>query len=110
MAAAIGYDWLYDQLSEESRNTIKEAILKKRLEPSLNTKHNNWLKALHNWDQVCNAGMAYGAMAIYEDQPLIARQIINRAIETIALPMKDYAPDGVYPEGYGYWGMVPALT
>lgn len=104
MAVAIGYDWLYDQLSLASRASIKEAILKKGLEPSLNSKHNSWLKAEHNWNQVCNAGMTYGAMAIYEDHPVLAKQIINRAIESIAIPMNDYGPDGIYPEGYGYWG------
>ncbi|MEO7766972.1 MAG: heparinase II/III family protein, partial [Ferruginibacter sp.] len=104
MAVAIGYDWLYDQLSQESKAIIKEAILKKGLEPSLDSKYNSWLKAEHNWNQVCNAGMTYGAMAIYEDEPVLARQIINRAINSIVLPMKDFGPDGVYPEGYGYWG------
>lgn len=104
MAMAVGYDWLFDKLSAESKASIKDAILKKGLEPSLDPKYNSWLKAEHNWNQVCNAGMTYGAMAIYEDQPDLAKQIINRAIETIVLPMKDYAPDGAYPEGYGYWG------
>jgi len=104
MAMAIGYDWLYDYLSPASRSTVKEAILKKGLEPSLDSKYNSWLRAEHNWNQVCNAGMTYGAIAIYEDQPELAKQIINRAIESIQLPMKDYAPNGGYPEGYGYWG------
>ena len=104
MAMAIGYDWLYDQLSPTSKTTIKEAILKKGLEPSLDSKFNSWLKVEHNWNQVCNAGMTYGAMAIYENEPALAKQIINRAVDAIALPMKDYAPDGGYPEGYGYWG------
>ena len=101
MAMAIGYDWLFDKLSPTSRAGIKEAIIKKGLEPSLESKYNSWLRAEHNWNQVCNAGMTYGAMAIYEDQPELAKQIINRAIDAIALPMKDYGPDGAYPEGYG---------
>jgi len=104
MATAIGYDWLHDYLSPASRAAIQEAILEKGLEPSLDSKYNSWLKAEHNWNQVCNAGMTYGALAIYEEQPQLAKQIINRAIESITLPMKDYAPDGGYPEGYGYWG------
>lgn len=104
MAMAIGYDWLFDKLSPASRTTIKEAIIKKGLEPSLESKYNSWLRAEHNWNQVCNAGMTYGAMAVYEDQPDLAKQMINRAIDAIVLPMKDYAPDGAYPEGYGYWG------
>lgn len=104
MAVAIGYDWLFDALPEASKSIIKEAILKKGIEPSLDPKHNGWLKATHNWNQVCNAGMTYGALAIYEDHPELARRVINRAIETIVLPMEDYAPDGAYPEGYSYWG------
>ena len=104
MAMSIGYDWLYNDLSPDSRATIKEAILKKGIEPSLDPKNNGWLKVEHNWNQVCNAGMSYGAMAIYEDQPDLAKQIINRAIESVDVPMSEYKPDGAYPEGYGYWG------
>jgi hypothetical protein len=104
MAVAIGYDWLHESLSAESKAIIKEAIIKKGIEPSLNPKHNSWLKAEHNWNQVCNAGMTYGAMAIYEDEPVLAKKIINRALETIGVAMADYGPDGAYPEGYGYWG------
>ena len=48
--------------------------------------------------------MTYGAIAIYEDQPELARGIINRAIRSIQLSMGDFGPDGAYPEGYGYWG------
>lgn len=104
MAVAIGYDWLYDGLPETSRAAIREAILTKGLNPSLDPKNNGWLTATHNWNQVCNAGIAYGAMAIYEDQPELARTLINRAITTVKLPMDDYKPDGAYQEGYGYWG------
>ena len=104
MAAAIGYDWLHNDLSATSRSAIKEAILKKGIEPSLDPQYNAFLKTSNNWNQVCNAGMTYGAMAIYEDQPELARKVINRAIETVVLSMGDYAPDGAYPEGYSYWG------
>jgi hypothetical protein len=104
MAVSIGYDWLYADLAPQSRSAIKEAILQKGLNPSLDSTYNSWLKATHNWNQVCNAGMTYGALAIYEDQPDLARRIINRATGSIALPMGDYSPDGAYPEGYSYWG------
>src|SRR3984893_2867717 len=104
MAEAIGYDWLYNDLSANSRSVIREAILKKGIEPSLDPKYNGWLKVEHNWNQVCNAGITYGAIALYEDQPELSKQIINRAIESIVKPMQEYSPDGAYPEGYGYWG------
>jgi len=104
MAMAIGYDWLYDILPAVSRNTIREAIIEKGLKPSLDSKNNGWLKASHNWNQVCNAGMTYGALAVYEDQKELSQQIIDRATGSIKLPMEDYMPDGAYPEGYSYWG------
>src|SRR3954464_8141781 len=76
MAVSIGYDWLYSDLSDASKASIKLAILEKGLKPSLDAKYNSWLRAEHNWNQVCNAGMTYGAMAIFEDQPDLAKQII----------------------------------
>jgi hypothetical protein len=36
--------------------------------------------------------------------PILRKQIIDRALNTIALPMEDYKPDGAYPEGFSYWG------
>jgi hypothetical protein len=104
MAVSIGYDWLFDHISPISKDSIRNAILHKGIEPSLNKQNNSWLKVEHNWNQVCNAGMTYGAIAIYEDQPELSKMIINRALESITIPMKDYGPDGIYPEGYGYWG------
>ena len=104
MAVAIGYDWLYNDLPESSRSAIREAILKKGIAPSMDAEYNSWLTATHNWNQVCNAGMSYGALAVYEDQPKQAQTVLDRAVKTITLPMHDYASDGAYPEGYSYWG------
>lgn len=104
MAVSIGYDWLYPKLSDKSKTIIREAIVSKGLNPSLDSKYNSWVKAVNNWNQVCNAGMTYGALAVAEDNPELSKNIISRAIESITLPMGEYKPDGAYPEGYGYWG------
>ena len=104
MGMAIGYDWLFEKLSDESKEIIAEAILNKGLVPSLDEKYNSWLTASHNWNQVCNAGMAYGALAVSTEYPEISKQILDRALNTIHLPMEEYRPDGAYPEGYTYWG------
>jgi hypothetical protein len=103
IALSIGYDWLYNVLSPASREIIQTAILRKGIDPSLNSKDAWFPSANHNWNQVCNAGISYGALAIFEDMPELSKLIINRAIETIQLPMKAYGPDGAYAEGYGYW-------
>ena len=103
MAVSIGYDWLYDGLPDSSRKIIQSAIMEKGLKPSLDSANNWWLHSPINWNQVCNAGMAYGAIAIFEDQTQQCSAIINRSIHSVQLAMKDYGPDGAYAEGYGYW-------
>ena len=103
MALAIGYDWLYDRLAEKSKEIIATAIIEKGLKPSFNTKYNWFVNAVNNWNQVCHAGVSYGALAIWEKEPELSRTVINRAIDKISIPMGHYAPDGAYPEGVGYW-------
>jgi hypothetical protein len=103
MGVAIGYDWLYNDLSEESRKVVENAILTKGLEPSLIPANSGWLTATHNWNQVCNASMSYGAIALLDRFPDISRKILNRSLKSVVLAMDEYLPDGGYPEGYGYW-------
>ncbi len=103
-AMSVGYDWFYNVLSENDRKTISSAIMSKGLVPSLYTQHNDWLYRDNNWNQVCNTGMTLGALAIYDEFPVLAELIINRSIESIQIPMKEYLPKGAYPEGYSYWG------
>ena len=100
-ALGIGYDWLYGDLPQQSRLTIRQAILKKGLEPSL--KNKGWVRGSNNWNQVCNGGITLGALAIAEDQPKLARDLVHRAVNGVQVVMKHYEPDGAYPEGPGYW-------
>ena len=103
LGMSIGYDWLYSRLSEDSKQAIRQAIVEKGLNPSFDDSVNDWLRSSHNWNQVCNTGMAYGAIAVYESMPDTAKAIVERAIASIRLPMQKYAPDGAYPEGFTYW-------
>ena len=104
-ALAIGYDWLFDFLSAEDRATIRTAIIEKGLKQSLPVygKQHWWAKCEHNWNQVCNGGMTVGALAIADEEPALAEQIINSGRASIVLAMKTFAPDGGWPEGPGYW-------
>lgn len=103
LAFAIGYDWNYNRLNKSDRATIKNAIFDKALYPSLLPQNNAWLKRSNNWNQVCNAGIALAALAVYEDNPTLTINFINRSILSLPNAMKVYAPDGGYPEGAGYW-------
>lgn len=104
MAMAIAYDWFYDQLTPEIRALARQAIEHQGLEPYLKpgAKH-GWERGGNNWNQVCHAGMVAGALALAEDQPERAAQVVARALAGLPNAMKVYDPDGTYPEGPGYW-------
>jgi len=102
MALALGYDWLYAGLTTNSRALIRAAIVSHGLTPSLNARRNKWIKGRTNWNQVCHAGMVFGALAIADEEPDIAADIVTRAVTSLN-SMNEYAPDGAYPEGPGYW-------
>ena len=107
MAAAIGYDWLYDDLPLSSREIFRDAIIHKGILTSYDTSYHayrKWLSVTNNWNQVCNTGISYGAMAIYDTDSVFARRVIDRSVKSIVISMGDYEPDGAYAEGYGYWG------
>ena len=100
-ALAIGYDWLYDWLSPESRKIIEDAIIEKGLRAADYKKW--WSRSHNNWNQVCNGGLVMGALAVYERVPELAQKVIHEALKGNPKAQSAYGPDGVYPEGYGYW-------
>lgn len=104
MAVAIGYDWLFDELSGQEKQILRKALVEKAITPSFNPSYNWFLNSSINWNQVCNAGLLYAALAIYEDETELAGQIISRSLKNITLCHDTYLPDGNYPEGYNYWG------
>ena len=103
MAAAIGYDWLYDQMTPRERKTVARAIIDKGLKPALNPKDAWFYTSEINWNSVCNAGMVYGALAVREEDPEFCRSMLEKSLESNKLAFKAYEGGG-YPEGYNYWG------
>jgi hypothetical protein len=102
-ALAIGYDWLYDQLDDTSRKTIRAAIIQKGVVLPLETRHKGWVKARNNWGQVCHGGLTAGALAVLEDAPDLTARTVHNAVHNVTYSMAAYAPRGSYPEGPGYW-------
>jgi len=100
-ALAIGYDWLFNSLAADARNTIRDAIVDKGLETSM--KGGGWVMTTNNWNQVCHGGLTLGALALFEDEPELSKRVIARAIKYVPRAMDEYEPDGVYPEGPSYW-------
>ena len=104
-ALAFGYDWLYADLGPEARAKIRAAIVEKGLRPALDAAaaQNGWQTTENNWNQVCFGGLVLGALAVGDEEPEIAGRILTRARTQMVHGLRAYAPDGVYPEGPGYW-------
>lgn len=107
MAAGVGlgYDWLYSDLSAETRTLAEKALNDFAFSPAQNKVWNlDFYSTVNNWNQVCNGGLVCAALAVYEKNQTVAKAIIEKAIESNKTAMSSmYAPDGNYPEGYGYW-------
>jgi Domain of unknown function (DUF4962)/Heparinase II/III-like protein len=110
-AVAIGYDWMYHDLSDDERQLIRNAIIEKGLKPARKMYRTNgyipplgfWVRAKHNWNQVCNGGIAIGALAIADEEPELAEEILTSAIKSIRIAMAEFSPDGAWAEGPSYW-------
>ena len=111
-AAAVGYDWLYNELTVEDRNTIANAITTKALAQSLEAKpdvangyevNRSWLDGVLNWNPVVNGGLAVAALAVGEREPDLAKQVLDRSVHYIQFAGRGYEPDGVWLEAPNYW-------
>ena len=104
-AFAIGYDWMYDAWTPEQKQVLTNAIIQMGIDKvlPLYREHKTWTVNHFNWNQVCNGGIGMGALAIADEQPELAKEIINATLDSLPLAMSEFAPDGAWKEGPGYW-------
>lgn len=104
MTFGLVYDWLYNDLSPDDRQRLRDGVIKRGLNPYLEgvAKKMFWSKCHHNWNTVCNGGAAVLGLALEGECDASAK-----VIETAAANMKPYwahlQPDGGWDEGTGYW-------
>ncbi|MDE5890751.1 MAG: heparinase II/III family protein, partial [Bacteroidales bacterium] len=107
MAAGVGlgYDWLYNELQASTKELAAKALNDFAFSTAINREWStDFYAAANNWNQVCNGGLVCAALAVYENNPSVAKTIIEKAIESNLPAMQNmYSPDGNYPEGYSYW-------
>ncbi len=102
-ALAIGYDWLFDILSPEDKKSIKSALVKFALEPGLSVHPDRFRNKFNNWNLVCNGGLIMTALAIGDEEPVLAEKIIRKGFNSLPNALQSYAPDGAWFEGPVYW-------
>ncbi|MBQ9889696.1 MAG: heparinase II/III family protein [Bacteroidales bacterium] len=109
IGVGLAYDWLYDDLSQETKDLVVKTLRSHSIDPSMapdpsTQKEWWWHSTSNNWNQVCECGLATAAFAIYETCPEIAKAVIEKAgSSNVNAMIGSYSPDGVYPEGPGYW-------
>ena len=105
MGMAIGYDWLYDEMTAEQRRKVASAISRHGLDASKIDKDAWFYTAFQNWNQVCNAGLVFGAIAVWDEYRDDAVIILDKCFDSNYLTLTEgYSKEGAYAEGYGYWG------
>ena len=108
-AVALGYDWIHAALTPEDRATIRMALVEKALlwaDRAYRGADDEWLKFptyTWNWNQVCNGGMLAAALAVAEDEPQLAADIMSGVERSLPLALAALGPDGAGPEGPIYW-------
>lgn len=110
-AVAIGYDWFYQGLDEQQRQTIQNGLWKLGLRPAYQTytgpKHTGikgWPWMTNNWSFVCNGGVSLAAMAMLDKMPKECSKILHQSYGYIQRPLSHFEPDGAWWEGIAYWG------
>src|SRR6516162_2618645 len=104
--AAIGYDWVYDVLTDAERKQIAQAIVNKAIEPGLDQfakpSHPFWTKTAMNWNLVCNGGLMIAALSVLESDKRAA-QLFSLCRDSVSTGFGEFSPDGGWVEGPGYW-------
>jgi len=97
---AIGYDWLYDKLTEEERAHIRQRLVHHgELMKKYPQHRDRWL-ANHN--HVENNGLAAAGFVLYGEVPQAAEWLKQTGLN-FRQTFKSLGPDGTSDEGHQYW-------
>lgn len=98
---------LGDKLAPETRRLIRENVSRRVLQPFRDMVEQRrpeiyWMRATHNWNAVCLAGVTGAALALLDD-PQERAWHIAAAEYYIRFFLSGFTPDGYCSEGVGYW-------
>ncbi|MBR3932749.1 MAG: heparinase II/III family protein [Clostridia bacterium] len=109
-ALAIGYDWMYTGLDDDTKQFIEENIYNKGLvvakaayDGTGGSGSTGWWKRVnYNWNTVCNGGIAITAAAFADVYPELAFELSSIGINNIKVALEPFAPHGGYDESATY--------
>ena len=102
-AASVGYDWLYDYLSDATRRKIEQKVFEYSLNNSLTT-FKGYLNPNSGWNTTFTSGLIMGGIAFYEVNPALCNEMLVKAIPSNRDGLKGViGTDGSDHMGTMYW-------
>lgn len=104
LALAVGYDWLYDYMTPQQKQTLKNGIMRLGIKTALPYLRGGYgfVNNTNNWNSVCNGGIGVAALC-FADIDAECAEAVSYAVKHIVKGFRALVPDGAYPEGPGYW-------
>jgi hypothetical protein len=111
-AYAIGYDWLYEVLTDDQKQQMRDTMILYALGPGMAVYNGTggiigwWTtNVTGNWNCVCNSGLTLGSLAILGDDTTgtaeyLLGQTVNNALNNCIFGV---TTDGTWTETANYW-------
>ena len=105
VAAVVGLDWLWEDMSAPDRLRVLKAIRTKAIEPYRQgvQQQVSWYNTYSNWNAVVNAGCGLAGLALSDDDGE-ALEACNWAKKGLKQFFAAMGREGGWDEGIGYWG------
>lgn len=105
VAAVIGLDWLWNDMTEVDRLRVIHAIRHRVIEPYRHAVANKawWYSCYHSWNAIINCGCGMAALALSDEEPA-ARDAYQQARAGLKHFFDALGREGGWDEGLGYWG------
>ena len=103
LGITLGYDWLYDDLSPETRKRVEETILETAFTRLYDDDANLSSFPDNNWRQVIHGAHAVAALAIGDKYPERCAQVLSDCLGEAVGVTAHLRPDGVSTESPHYW-------
>lgn len=103
-AVSVGYDWLFDYLTQEQKDLLAEKTLEYAVKPALSKNYlKNWFTwSKNNWNSICYGGIGIACMAFADYFPEESAEFLSMCYANMPIAFENFTPGGVYAEGPGY--------
>lgn len=116
MVCAIGYDWIYDYLTDEQKALIPNAVWEKSLAYAYNVYRDpnsgvggmmKWaVTCNHNWSIVCNAGFGAASLGFMNDvdaeKSAKCAEMVAQGLSDVQYALVELGKNGGWSEGVNY--------